>query len=51
MYIASGYKKIHPLLKNLDKLTKNIEDSLQLRQLTKVIDDIKNEFKLDNCID
>lgn len=47
----AAIKKFRPMLKNLEKLTQNIEDPLQLRQIKKVTDKIKSDFELDNCID
>jgi len=47
----AAIKKFTPMLSNLDKLTNNIEDKLQLRQLSNVIKTIKNDFNLEDCID
>ena len=41
----AAIKKFKPMLKNLNKLTNGIEDDLQLRQINKVIENVRNDFK------
>lgn len=42
---AQAIEKFKPLLKNLDKLTQNIEDEDTLRKISIVVDQVKRDFK------
>lgn len=45
----AAIKKFTPLLKNLDNLTIALNDPIKIRQMTKVIEDIKADFGAKDC--